>query len=194
MQHIEHRGLQKPIELELSDARSDASEFAEILNDIRAKEPDSEVIKLAKDLREIERLAAKAGFPKYPYKGWLRRKTDPLFKRISPIFDKVRYELGWPSEWGWQETIAAKVKDIPLGFIIIAARQGFLRHIDECHLCGGWFLSRKRDHKFCSSECREKAFRKSDEGRAKRAAYMKRYREGLRRLEQNYLRDSKRRS
>ena len=194
MQHVTKRRLQPHyIQLESSGAQRDACSLAEILNDERITSKFSEIFSLVRDLKEIERLAEVAGFPKRPYRGALLRKTAPIFERVEPLLQKGSYILDRPTESGWQEAIHSRVKDSLFAIVLISAREGLLRRLAECRNCRRWFGTRKKNHLYCSSECRQKAFRKSERGKAKRAAYMRRYREGLRRLEKNYLRASKER-
>src|SRR5580700_4422524 len=60
-----------------------------------------------------------------------------------------------------------------------AAVHGYLRLVSQCDSCGHWFVRHREDHRYCSAECREKAFRGSDEGKIKRAKFMREYRARL---------------
>jgi hypothetical protein len=181
------------LDLEDSDDRSDAKAIASILNDLRKMPECVGFDELVRNISLIDGLAAGAGYPNWPFKGALHKKTAPLFERIRPYFEKHRlvYTLGFPTRTGWRESIEGKVRDIPFAFVLRGATRGLLRLLVQCSRCMRWFVSRRKDHKFCSIACREKAFRCSDEGKAKRAAYMKRYREGLRRRDRESLRVSR---
>lgn len=190
------RGLRPfTFDVEDSDPRPDAIAVAGFLNE-QGGSPELEGIEqLVRDINEIDRLAAEAGYPNVPFTGTLGRKTAPLFQRINPYFQKCQmvYTLGVPTRLGWREAVETKVESIPNAFILRAAVRGILKLLDECNFCKRWFVPRREDQKYCSNKCREKAFRGSDEGKAKRAAYMKRYREGLRRRDRESLRVGRKR-
>lgn len=190
------RGLRVHLfDLEDSDDRSDADAIAGILNDCSGEPKYEGLSQLVKNMKEVERLAAESGYPSWPYKGFLRKKTDPLFERINPFFKKHRLVLSLesPSKFGWRECLLGKARDLPFSIIVWAAERGLLGLLSECNSCHRWFAARRVDHKYCSNSCREKTFRGSNEGKAKRAAYMKRYRAGLRRRDHESLRISKKR-
>jgi hypothetical protein len=67
---------------------------------------------------------------------------------------------------------------------------GLLHRIRQCKFCGLWIFAKVEREQFCSTSCREKCFRTSDEGREKRRKYMQGYRARLRRMERNYLKAS----
>jgi hypothetical protein len=178
-----------------SDDRSDAKGITGWLNYYREKPEYQYFDQLIRDMNEVDRLAAKAGYPEWPYKGFLSKKTAPYFERINPFFKRypLAYALGAPTKSGWSESVEGKARDIHFAFILRAAKRGLLKLLDQCNFCKRWFVPRREDQKYCSNSCREKAFRGSDEGKAKRAAYMKRYREGLRRRDRESLLVSKKR-
>lgn len=74
-----------------------------------------------------------------------------------------------------------------------AVVKGYIRLVRQCPVCGTWFVAVKRPQKFCvsrSRRCREKAFRASPKGKAKRAEFMRNYRAGLKRRDSENLRVS----
>jgi len=75
-------------------------------------------------------------------------------------------------EWWPQRDEAARV----VRAITRLEEQGLWDSLSECSQCGKWLCKSRRRQRFCSPKCREKHFRSSDEGRRKRAAYMRSYR------------------
>jgi len=57
------------------------------------------------------------------------------------------------------------------------SKDGSLRRIRRCDWCRAWLFAKNRRQTFCSDRCRENAFRKTPEGRAKRTQFMRDYRE-----------------
>jgi hypothetical protein len=115
---------------------------------------------------------------------------------------RVVVGLGAPRPQGWIRLYryfpdtysrSSKIRKTYVGgvFILEAAFQGFLRLLSQCPTCEKWLVLRRGHHRFCSGKCREKAFRDSDEGRAKRARYMRQYRERLNRRDAENLRVSR---
>jgi DNA-binding phage protein len=182
MLHRTKSGLHFLEPIEWQDPLSDALDIANSLNS-RNTDAEKQALELVRQLKQIEELAEKAGFPEWPYKGALRSKTEPVFKSLQKYFKRFAYELSHPTKAGWEENIRTKVKYMYSALVVFAARRGLLRHIRECTQCGRWFAARRRDQHFCSAKCREKAFRKNPQGRSKRAAYMRGYRARLKRLE-----------
>jgi hypothetical protein len=91
-------------------------------------------------------------WPAYPQKsGW---KFLWMIPGIAPDSPKVVY---WMNK--------ALVHDL--------AAAGLLRSVRECDFCQDWYFARKKDHRFCKRYCRERHHRSSEEGKAKRAEYMR---------------------
>jgi hypothetical protein len=53
------------------------------------------------------------------------------------------------------------------------AAAGLLRSVRECDFCHDWYFARKENQRFCKPSCRERHHRSSEEGKAKRAKYMR---------------------
>jgi hypothetical protein len=75
-------------------------------------------------------------------------------------------------EWWPERDSTAKV----VHAIIRLEEQGLWYSLRQCLPCGKWILTKRRRQRFCSAQCRETNFRSTDEGRKKRAAYMRTYR------------------
>ena len=72
----------------------------------------------------------------------------------------------------------------------LSGENGYLDRIRRCQRCGRWLFAKHRAKRFCSDACRGSAFRKTAEGKAKRAAYMRDYRKGLKLREEASLKVS----
>jgi hypothetical protein len=59
--------------------------------------------------------------------------------------------------------------------VLHLAEQGRLGQLRKC-ACGNWFYARFRHQKFCATPCQQKDFRRTDEFRASRRAYMRTHR------------------
>jgi predicted nucleic acid-binding Zn ribbon protein len=75
-------------------------------------------------------------------------------------------------EWWPERDSTAKV----VHAIVRLEQQGLWYSFRQCLPCGKWILTTRRRQRFCSTQCREKTFRSTEEGRKKRAAYMRTYR------------------
>lgn len=53
---------------------------------------------------------------------------------------------------------------------------GLLSRMRECPQCAKWFFATDSRRRFCPGTCRQREWRKTDKGRASRAAYMRRQR------------------
>jgi len=156
---------------------------------------------LLQDLSDLDRLAAKSGYAKSLRESRdaeLRKIVNPIFSRIDRYCEDFIYglRLDLPGEAGWTKEyiLPRSVQGNPEAeaylfglWILEAAFNGSLRRVLRCPNCRRWFKGLRKDHKYCSGKCREKAFRRSSEGRTKRAAYMRRYRAGLKRRDRENL-------
>ena len=60
--------------------------------------------------------------------------------------------------------------------IIRLTEARLIHRVRECR-CGNWFLAKRDNHKSCSDACRQDAYRTTPEGREKRSAAQRRYRQ-----------------
>lgn len=56
------------------------------------------------------------------------------------------------------------------------AASGSLSSVRRCEKCRKWYAARRQDQRFCSLACRQEDYISSSHGRAKRTAYMRKYR------------------
>jgi len=164
--------------------------------------------RLVRDMNYISAFVRSAGNPRgnFLWMGALggRRTPKELLDRLSrsrDFFAKLHISLVpfQPDQHGWIASYATPSVSInamaivrTIGFLIWkAASDGTLRRVRECCRCNSWYAARRDDQKFCSSPCREKFFRTSDAGRAKRATYMRRYRANEKRANREYQRIAK---
>jgi hypothetical protein len=129
----------------------------------------------------------------------LKRGFDNSFiKRMAAIQDecyKVDMRAMYPVEGRWRlvwgfprpDTIPAGlsgfVPSVSLAIIHDLAAKGLLRRVRECATCGRWFYAYQPGprYKFCDDACRDKNYRHTPQGRARRAEYMRKYRRRLER-------------
>jgi hypothetical protein len=164
---------------------------------------------LVRDFNQIDDMGRARGFPQVSYVREVFPHSEPhlgfdgpfmkRMKKIQAAYKSYRF-VPWPAypqKDGWKfhfiqpwSTVSNKSM---VGWIFLAvihdlAVAGQLRRVRECNYCRRWFFGRKDDQKFCPvGNCREKHWRTSAAGRAKRAAYMRRYRQGLGRMNRNAL-------
>jgi hypothetical protein len=64
-----------------------------------------------------------------------------------------------------------------LQMILDLAKAGLLNRLRRCSRCHKWLYAKFRHQSFCSTICQQKHYAKSEEWRAKRREYMRRYRQ-----------------
>jgi hypothetical protein len=97
----------------------------------------------------------------------------------------------WRFFWGLPETeprTGGIVLQVCLAVIHDLAAKGLLRRVRECATCGRWFYAYRpgRRYRFCSVACRDKNWRQTPQGRARRAKYMRDYRRREERANEAY--------
>jgi len=190
------------------EALESAESLVDYLNSRQGVPKFEEVEWMAVAMNRLDRLVGNTGYALGTYskirKGKFGKEAQQLTRIIDGLVREYPISVGlgapWPNGWrrlytyfphaygrrsGIDRTYLGKV------FILDAAFQGFLRRIAQCPSCRKWFVIKRVDQKFCSAKCREKAFRTTDEGKAKRAAYMRSYRETLRRMTSGSIRAAK---
>jgi hypothetical protein len=168
---------------------------------------------LVRDFNQIDDIARTRGFPKVNVFERLppHRKTYlgfdessmKRFKKIRAAFKSYRlvpipaypqadgWKFHWLHPWGTAPKNARVMQWIYLAVIHDLAAIGKLRRVHECRFCRQWFFGSKIDQGVCSARCREKYWRTSPEGRTKRAAYMRGYRQRVERRRRNALKAAK---
>jgi hypothetical protein len=121
---------------------------------------------------------------------------DSFIKRMTAIQDEryeVRMHATYPIEGRWQLSWGFPLPERRTSganrFVLSAslatthdlAAKGLLRRVRECSTCGRWFYAYRpgQRYRFCSDACRDKNFRQTPQGRARRAKYMRNYRRNL---------------
>jgi|ERR1700683_508728 len=168
---------------------------------------------LVRDFNELEEIGRTHGFPavnifakfsSHPkaYPGYDESSVKRM-KNIQAAFKSYRliptpaypqkegWKFHWLHPWGTGSNTNRNFRWIVHAVIHDLAVAGRLHRVRECYFCRRWFFGRKDDQKFCLvGNCREKHWRTSAAGRAKRAVYMRRYRQGLKRMRRNVLKAS----
>ena len=165
--------------------------------------------RLVRNFNEIDDIARGRGFPEVNY---TRREFPPpevhvdvdlpfvrRMREIQAAYKSYRavpwpaypqkdgWKFHWLQPWSTQSNKSVE-RWIYLAIIHDLAVDGHLRLVRECDFCHRWFFARKSDQRFCTDgSCREKDWRTSAAGRAKRAAYMRGYRQREERARQNAL-------
>jgi len=187
--------------------RSWAESLVRALNGGRGDRKVEGVRQLVRDINECDRLLAGRGYPRATRRdelpelriGECGEQVEALMERIDEAYKKLLCQpkllcptkSGWIGEWEYRTPNGRTVTgptQIWLAAVYGLAVGGLLGQVRECKACKRWLFARRKDQRFCSGGCREKDYRSSQEGRAKRTAYMRRYRNGLRRRDEENLR------
>jgi hypothetical protein len=127
----------------------------------------------------------------------LKHGFDDSFIKLMTAIQRECYEVRmrasypvegrWQLDWGFPlpETrpVGANgfVLSASLAIIHDLAAKGLLRRVRECATCGRWFYAYRpgQRYRFCSDACRDKHWRQTPQGRARRAKYTRDYRRRL---------------
>jgi hypothetical protein len=195
MQDRHKRGLRSlPFKFGSSAAHNAAEGMAKHLNGRRGAVGFARVEAVINALNQIDRVVRSEKYPSNAYAGIYKGKFGGQTMKLKRVVDDFMREvrlvvaLGEPREEGWDlvQVVSpvhppASERGIYLDALLIfnSATHG--------DVCGRWFVRTREDHRFCEPACREKAFRSSEEGRAKRAKFMRAYRAGLKRRDSENL-------
>jgi hypothetical protein len=83
-----------------------------------------------------------------------------------PLRNAGKYSAGWPNPHYDDLRAVYDLTQI--------AQEGFLDRLKKCN-CGKWLYARFAHQRFCSSKCREKAFRSDPDEKAKRRKWARKY-------------------
>jgi hypothetical protein len=179
----------------------------------RDPDPEFEQIReLVRNLNALDGLVRQKGFPrttqdlldlgvddvqmrKALQRQGFDRRAIPLVKKVRSAFASFKLAVRpvFPLENGWKFFLVhpgarshnpKSFLNMDLGWVHELAANGRLRMVRECTDCKKWYLARREDQRFCSSNCRERDYRVSDRGKAKRAAFMRGYRDRLKRRDE----------
>ena len=168
---------------------------------LNAGGPDVQALReLVRKLNEVDRRIREKGYPGSESKVGLfdipgnlelefrRRGFDDATRKL---LSDIQRELGefkvtlWPaypqrSGWKFLWWIPGIARDSPRvvywmnrALVHDFAAAGLLRSVRECDFCQDWYFARKEDQRFDKLSCRERYHRSSEEGKAKRAKYMR---------------------
>jgi hypothetical protein len=179
-----------------------AQGLAKYLNRRHGKPTFERVERVVAALNQIDAVVRAANYPRnaYPriYEGEFGEKVKQLKELVDDFMHEVRLVigLGEPREDGWSATQVLSLTHPAESkretytdalFVFDAATHGQLRLVYQCDFCAGWFVRKREDHRFCPTGCRQKANRQTDEGRAKWAGYMRKFRAGQRRMKEEHI-------
>jgi hypothetical protein len=169
--------------------------------------------RLVEDMNAVEQMVRSRKFPDSPLFAFqfdLRRVLrewgfEPAvaerMERIRSAYDGFGMELMpvFPRKpvWIFQRLCPVRI-DRALPGIFLAtihglAEEGRLSQVRKCEICGKWFYAYRRseNYRFDRTGCRDKYYRHTVKGKAKRRTYMRDYRSRLRKGEKAYLEASK---
>jgi hypothetical protein len=188
-----------------------------LLSQLNAAGDNEDVVRvrdMVRDMNEIDRIVRSKGFPvlngaKLSFDleaEWnslgLDEAVQERMKRVRETYERFNLRLrpvcplkhGWKfhmmNPWSGDPKKRALILWTFLSIIHDLAVDGQLRRVRECDCCHRWFFA-YRTHsrfRFCKRACRVKHWRASPEGKAKRRAFMRKYRGGLKRRQQENLR------
>jgi|SRR5580700_8236805 hypothetical protein len=209
MKYNKKRGLRNSIAWPLLSAGPIATEFLIRQLNVGTGGAAKALRELVRDFNQLEEIGRTHGFPdvnifqkfsSHPeaYPGYdessvkLMKKLQATFKsyRLVPMPaypQKDGWKFHWRHPWGTGSNTNRDFRWVFHAVIHDLAVAGRLRRVRECDFCHKWFFGRRDDQGFCSPSCREKDWRTSPRGRTKRAAYMRRYRQGQDRANKNAL-------
>ena len=121
----------------------------------------------------------------------IRNTYESFNLKLRPVFPlKDGWHFSWMNPWSDDPEQRGLIAWTCFSIIHDFAHAGYLSRVRECKICGEWFFAHYDSFRFrfCSDECREKHWRATPQGKAKRAAFMRKYREGLKRRKREELR------
>lgn len=127
------------------------------------------------------------------------RKSDTVARRLRRQLSryKVYPEVspGWNGVWRQHWKALTRTSELPITVsaqgdtetysfceedvvlrILELAKQGNLHRIRKCRYCGNWFFARVLHGNYCQRKCQQANFRTTEQFRAYRCKYMRRYR------------------
>lgn len=186
--HMKRRLQQNP----RSFFGADMGSALALIRELNRGKVRNNIVQLIRDIHEVTQIGKRSGYPK-GVKLPLQPNAKEPFKRIDAELSRLRLtpslyfptRNGWMRGWDLQRAYAG-ADHIPedwqqLAVIVDLAALGLLAKVRACSRCKRWFFGKREDHQFCSTNCRVSHDRRSIAGKVKRAAYMRRYRNSLKR-------------
>src|SRR5260370_28697660 len=143
------------------------------------------ISQLVRDINEVSVIASEAGYPSQSRVEMFDSTRGPIVKEIFRRIDsqlselKLSPTLNFPTPEGWsrgwrvteKENMGRTTELIFCGAVVDLAAAGLLSMLRECLHCKKWFRASRKDHQFCTENCRVAHNRKTSGGRAKRTVY-----------------------
>jgi hypothetical protein len=108
----------------------------------------------------------------------MRRLMVELNARLDEYPTSVFFYINYGREWVFDPGALAGgrpvIESMAVHNVIELAKLGTLARLMTCG-CGRWFFAKFAHQKFCSTRCRKKNHESSEEFKAARRAYMRRY-------------------
>jgi hypothetical protein len=213
MNHTKSRRLRKArFDLFVGDPEATVESLLKKLNDTSEDRAVVALRRLVEDMNAVEQMVRSRKFPNSPLfafqfdlrrvlreRGFepavaermerIRSACDGFGMELMPVFPRKSF-------WIFQRLCPVRI-DRALPWIFLAtihdlAAEGRLRQVRKCD-CGEWFYAYRpsESYRFHRNVCRDKYYRHTDKGKAKRRTYMRDYRRRLKKQDQAYLEASK---
>jgi hypothetical protein len=175
---------------------SDARELVQVLNSSRSERGFERVAKVIGQINRYGAITRERDYATARLAGddaEILIQARQLQRDINDFLDrtKVWVQFGPSGRWRWMPRSISKGRGPSHSFstgealVLDAIINGYIGLVRRCPSCSAWFVVGRPWQQFCPGACREKHFRKSPEGKAMRAKYMRKYRAGLKRLAEN---------
>lgn len=162
------------------------------------------VLTFIADVQKFERIYLEGKYPidtSFSALSKMSLRSRKIYGRITKAIYKARplWTLGLPTPEGWSSSLRfdfgqlenkEKSADHKCWMCLIAAAtNGMLRKVRRCVRCKLWFEKKREEiHKYCSPECRDKAYRASPMAKKRNAERQRRFRANVRRRDSENLR------
>jgi hypothetical protein len=173
---------------------------------------------LIRNIRQVRALLHPVSFPEFVKR---EMSTDgfsaDIWEKINGINESLSSYKMWPRYTSFRTTVTAKTRTAtpklneissgpllmewwPDGEFETRAVHAVVRleenhQLDfllRCRNCGKWFFASRSWHKFCAERCRSDHDSHTDDGRKRRARYMREYRKRLKRMDEEMKKASRR--
>jgi len=103
---------------------------------------------------------------------------NELNARLDEYPTSVTFYINYGRKWVFDDGAVAgrrpAIESIAIHNSIELARRGLLQRILACE-CGRWFFAKFKHQRFCSIRCRKRHHERSEDFKAARRLYMRRY-------------------
>lgn len=169
---------------------------------------------IVRNMNEIDRIMGLKGYLTTPIKRFhstteereyrrLTKSVAVLMTKICLLFERFPFRLQpkYPTTREWRFGLINTEKGenayAPEFQCLLSirdlAQQGRLTRVRECDICGQWFFAYcdSPNFRFCSDGCREKHWRRTPEGKHKRALFARKYRRKVKEAQETALKIAK---